>query len=537
MKKMNFYFSALLFVLLWSSTLHAQNLVAWYKFDGNANDASANTNNGTVTGATLTTDRFGKSNSAYSFNGTSDYISVPHHSSLNVDNLTITAWIYATSTPAAYNGIIHKRTNADRAAFSTAASTSSFRLSVKQTDGNYNEPSIASQITTGSWQHVAYVFDGGTIKLYLNGSLVLTNTTYTGKALSYSSVAMEIGRTLWFPSGTATYYYWNGKIDDLKMYDGALSACQITAQANVGQNLVAWYNFDGNANDGSVNTNNGTVTGASLTTDRFGKTNSAYSFNGTSNYISVPHDATLNVSNLTITAWIYANTTSSAYNGILHKRTSTDQNAFSTSASTSSFRFSEKNTDGTTYEPTVSGSISTGSWQHIAYVYNGGTVTLYLNGTQVLNDATYTGKTLSSSAVPMEIGKTLWFPSGTATYFFWDGKIDDLKIYGRALPACEIQGMSSATSTSFAREESQTTTTDTEADNAVRVFPNPLGKGDLTIDGTDIISVKIIDNTGTELKHVTSGFDQIRLDASAGQYILLIEKSDGTVVKRKIIKE
>lgn len=51
-----------------------ENLIAYYPFTGNALDRSGNGNNGTVTGATLTTDRFGNSNSAYYFNGTTDYI-------------------------------------------------------------------------------------------------------------------------------------------------------------------------------------------------------------------------------------------------------------------------------------------------------------------------------------------------------------------------------------------------------------------------------------------------------------------------------
>lgn len=57
-------------------------LVSYYGFNGNANDCSGNSNNGTVNGATLTTDRFGNTNSAYSFNGTSDYISIHDTTSL-----------------------------------------------------------------------------------------------------------------------------------------------------------------------------------------------------------------------------------------------------------------------------------------------------------------------------------------------------------------------------------------------------------------------------------------------------------------------
>ena len=56
------------------SVIPTQGLVAWYPFNGNANDSSGNVNNGVIYGVTLTTDRFGYSNSAYLFNGSASII-------------------------------------------------------------------------------------------------------------------------------------------------------------------------------------------------------------------------------------------------------------------------------------------------------------------------------------------------------------------------------------------------------------------------------------------------------------------------------
>ena len=70
-------------------------LVGYWPFNGNANDESGNNNNGTVSGATLTTDRFGNANKAYSFDGTNDYISVLDNNSLDLTNqLTLSAWFF-----------------------------------------------------------------------------------------------------------------------------------------------------------------------------------------------------------------------------------------------------------------------------------------------------------------------------------------------------------------------------------------------------------------------------------------------------------
>jgi len=75
-------------------------LVACYPFNGNANDESGNGNNGTVNGATLTTDRFGNPNSAYSFNGVSDYISLNSKTKLNLgsSSRTFCVWVKTSST-------------------------------------------------------------------------------------------------------------------------------------------------------------------------------------------------------------------------------------------------------------------------------------------------------------------------------------------------------------------------------------------------------------------------------------------------------
>lgn len=104
-----------LFAIIGLSSAFAQihldsGLVGYWPFNGNANDLSANGNNGTVSGATLTTDRFGNANSAYYFNGTSAYITVPNSTSLNPQNaISLCAWYYSADfTGDGYNTIIEK---------------------------------------------------------------------------------------------------------------------------------------------------------------------------------------------------------------------------------------------------------------------------------------------------------------------------------------------------------------------------------------------------------------------------------------------
>jgi hypothetical protein len=99
--KNKFTSKILLFALIGlSGIVNAQiptdNLVAWYPFNGNANDLSGNNLNGTSYGATLTTDRFGNNNNAYYLNGAS-FIGVPHNPILNPFPISLCAWIKITA--------------------------------------------------------------------------------------------------------------------------------------------------------------------------------------------------------------------------------------------------------------------------------------------------------------------------------------------------------------------------------------------------------------------------------------------------------
>ncbi len=77
---------------------HSLKLIAFYPFNGNANDESGNGNHGTVYGATLTTDRFNQPNRAYYFDGINDYIMVPNSSILQISGeITMSAWFQTRS--------------------------------------------------------------------------------------------------------------------------------------------------------------------------------------------------------------------------------------------------------------------------------------------------------------------------------------------------------------------------------------------------------------------------------------------------------
>ncbi|MBU4445745.1 hypothetical protein KJ656_11790, partial [bacterium] len=84
----------------WSLKMVSEDIagiVAYYPFNGNANDESGNDNHGTVNSATLTTDRFGNENSAYYFDGEDDYIRIQHSPELSSANQSISLFFRSSS--------------------------------------------------------------------------------------------------------------------------------------------------------------------------------------------------------------------------------------------------------------------------------------------------------------------------------------------------------------------------------------------------------------------------------------------------------
>jgi uncharacterized protein (TIGR02145 family) len=225
-----------------SSTLpsNLQNgLVGYWPFNGNANDLSGNGNNGTVNGATLTTDRFGN-NSAYSFNGTSNYISVPNNSSLSgFTNITISSWINVLQFPSASvsNGLAglvtkwHGNGNCGGITDNYACYLGSNNQFVGFTNQYRSIPNMLqtpANITNSNWYHLVMVHDSSTGgKFYINGTLVSNYSTLGAICSSTNPLYMGCDNGL----GTLNRFL-NGKLDDIGIWNRALSSTEISQLYN-----------------------------------------------------------------------------------------------------------------------------------------------------------------------------------------------------------------------------------------------------------------------------------------------------------------
>lgn len=223
-------------------------LVGYWPFCGNANDASGNGNNGTVNGATLTTDRFGNANSAYSFDG-NDWISATR-----AHQAVFTASVWVQSTNGNCNKPILDANNASWELYSDCANG---QLSfIMWNGGTYTYHSTNVALGLNTWYHVVAVYSSSQVKVYVNGSLITTQVTTAVPAISG---VLNMGASL---SGTSQYF--TGKLDDVGLWSRALTLAEIQQLYTQGETTYSWS--PGNATTQSITVSPTTTTTYTCTT-------------------------------------------------------------------------------------------------------------------------------------------------------------------------------------------------------------------------------------------------------------------------------
>ncbi len=204
-------------------------LVAYYPFNGNANDESGNGNHGTVKGAKLAADRFGSQIQSYEFDGVNSFIEVPDSASLRPSKeTTVSAWINMRKL-GGYLRVVSKGVAIAGSYGSYQLITGSNRndtfhdaplFTVRTSDGYYvPDPPTGQPIQ--QWVQICGTYDGQKTKLFYDGRLV-AEAPSSGNLL-YDASSLVIGRDLFYGQS------FDGKIDDIRVYNRALSAAEVTA--------------------------------------------------------------------------------------------------------------------------------------------------------------------------------------------------------------------------------------------------------------------------------------------------------------------
>ncbi len=227
-------------------------LVGYWKLDDGtglvARDSSPTQSNGTLTnnpswsGANLATQMRFYNPSAMKFDGTDDYISIPDNAALHPTSLTVSLWVKLSSltnnatcggAPSTQQYLIFKKNSQAYDSFSLIKNSGVWQFSMYSGSTSYYIQSSTVPVT-GSWVHLVGTYANSTMKFYVNGSLEGTTTNAAG--LDHSTNNLILGRTARCTTGDNYDAPLNGFLDDVRIYNRALSANEVSSLYNGNKN-------------------------------------------------------------------------------------------------------------------------------------------------------------------------------------------------------------------------------------------------------------------------------------------------------------
>jgi len=459
------------------STLNS-GLVGYWTFDGKntnwktgiTNDLSSSGNNGTLVSMSATTTQVqGKLGQALNFNGSSSNVALSTGTGIPSGNstYTISAWIKPSSL-GSYGGIVGWGTYNTNNEVNAFRLTSSSECSGGQGLWNYwwaaDLKVCTTLITANAWHFVLAEFDGTTRRIYVDGIQVGNDLPSGHNVVGTTNVTIGSTCTVVICSSQGTSLFFPGSIDDVRIYNRALSANEIAQLyvlgggkvntpvsslqkgSTVSSGLLAYYTFDGKnmtwansttgtSTDSSGNGNNATLMSMNQTINPVqGKFGQALKFNGTNNYVITPSLGTP-PSSTAVSVWIKPNPAGGVVMSEL------GQSTINTSWHDVQIEVETNNSikaciwTGSDNCAVAATGITYGKWYNVVMSYNSssGVMSSYVNGAA---GGTVSGTKQNTTSLFYGIGATDSTNGGNGAYF--SGTIDDVRIYNRALSTSEI---------------------------------------------------------------------------------------------------
>ncbi len=410
----------------------SNGLVGYWKMDENTGtttaDTSGNGNTGTLgTGNSAPGWSPGMYGVGLSFDGSNDYVSITGFgNSAPTDDITISLWI-KTSTKQQSAFMFNPDSNSNRINFHPCYinGITYWDFGDIATGGrlSYSNPSHCS---SPSWQHYTLVSShtDNYMAIYRNG----IREAYGNSHGHFSRTNTD----LWI--GGIKDYSLNGSLDEVRIYDRALSPVEVQQLYNWAPGPVGYWKMEegsgATTNDSSTFANTGVVgTGVSAPTWATGKYGKGLHFDGSGSkdVLTVTDNSGLGPPTMTVEAWVYPT-------------------AFVSGASIYNRRDSS-NVGGTTLELSGTGgsvicyyyissawrsaattaTLSLNRWNHVSCTYDGSTIVLYINGVKDATTTSIAGTVNNPASPSVAIGRNI-----ASNTYSWDGTIDEVKIYNYA---------------------------------------------------------------------------------------------------------
>ncbi|MFA5133862.1 MAG: LamG-like jellyroll fold domain-containing protein [Patescibacteria group bacterium] len=436
-------------------------LIGWWTMDtDNINGTKVYDKSGFKNNAVAVSDPTtvkGKIKQGINLNGTTQYLSVADSTRLEPANgLTVSVWI-KPDTIGDSDAILGKTDGNWQSGYGIDFATgwrSNFELqkNIFFWMESYDLYNVSANVSTNEWTLITGTYDRNTLKLYKNGGLA--SSTPFSMAITYTADPLEIGRM-----GGSNDYNFDGAIDDVRIYNYALSAQEVANLYNSAKEnytitpprdgLVGWWTMDNGDStaarvfDKSGQGNHGTPVGFNgAPTSTTGKINQAINFDGQNGYVSMGNRTSLNfvAKPFTISAWVYPTSNSDAVDLIYSANGS-----ILYIAPNGVFSYQANGGPGGTIA-SANGVIKINQWNFVSITKSGtsaGDTKLYVNGMQ--NDNASAIAALDGSTNFM-IGKQY-----NSTTRNWNGKIDDVRIYNRTLSAQEIMNLYKSAANTFVK--------------------------------------------------------------------------------------
>lgn len=456
--------------------------VGHWKFDEGYGTAAHNSGNcgstcdGTLSGGTIPTwNQSGKFQKALSFNGSTAYVSVADTAALDITgDISISAWANPTSLDSAYHNILFKGTttnNTTRQYGLRLTNTNIWQGYLDIGSSEYAVACSASAATAGQWAHIVFTRSGANAALYVNGVKKCTSTAFGTGSINSTSNILAIGKI-----GAANTEYFNGSIDEDKIYNYLLSDDEVKLDYNQAKSQVMGavstasdgitadnsaareycvpgdtatcsapigeWKLDENtgttAYDTSGNGRNGTLTATKTTPWVPGKYGSGVNLDNTHDYITVADNNAFSVNTtnkLSVMGWVKFDTlgaTSEPFNKGQGSNYEWAYRVFS-DGSIRAFIFTSSGGNYLTTSQSAAGIITTGQWYHLAMTVDttAPLLSMYVNG-RLISTSSSTAGSYTNGTASVRFGEREDVANGT------DGTIDNVRIYDYARTPAQI---------------------------------------------------------------------------------------------------